>query len=559
MAPGDRRNALAVACAATVLAVAAAAAGHPSDATAIRAAAPPAPAGRVATPAPRAKPGAPSAGTSRPYDEKRWALIIGVSRYEDLGGMLPDLQGPSNDARRISEALINHGRFDPKHVVVVADETPLPPTRDNILQQLDRVTEEIQGDDGLLVLFFAGHGVEVAGEAYLLPSNVRGVDQLGSSKFTGSAVRVSEIRQHIEESNIRHVVLLLDACRDNPANPAGRGRGIGPARNTPAFRQAFAWNNSVTIFSTQTGKEAFETGRRPSVGYFADALSGALSGRAKLAINANGEVTVASLMDYLPGAVEAKVRKELKRDQTPQIIANVGGSIALAFPSWTASASSASPEADGDPEADPTLEGGGAAPAEGMANIRLRLPDRARTRPDLKVSRNFFSIDQSALGDPVTVMPGKQFFEVQLPGYRPWSKDFDAEAGNIDVTVSLEPQRRPLWLSLGVAVVGAGAVVTGLIFGQHAHTLSDEVMRVCNPPTPACNFTPGAPVAEKQADGRRANTIEAILLVAGGVLVAGGAAAASYFYFTRPALAAPAGFDVAIGGGSARATWSRAF
>jgi hypothetical protein len=558
MASGDRRNALAVACAAAVLAVAASATGQASDAIGGAA---PAPTAGPGTAAARAKPGALSAAASRPYDEKRWALIIGVSRYEDLGGMLPDLQGPSNDARRISEALINHGRFDPKHVVVVADETPLPPTRDNILQQLDRVTEEIQGDDGLLVLFFAGHGVEVAGEAYLLPSNVRGVDQLGSSKFTGSAVRVSEIRQHIEESNIRHVVLLLDACRDNPANPAGRGRGIGPARNTPAFRQAFAWNNSVTIFSTQTGKEAFETGRRPSVGYFADALSAALSGRAKLAINANGEVTVASLMDYLPGAVEAKVRKELKRDQTPQIIANVGGSIALAFPSSTTSSSTspASPEPDADASADATPESGGAASAEGMANIRLRLPDRARTRPDLKVSRNFFSIDQSALGDPVTVMPGKQFFEVQLPGYRPWSKDFDAEAGNIDVTVSLEPQRRPLWLSLGVAVVGASAVVTGLIFGQHAHTLSDEVMRACNPWTPACNFTPGAPLADKQADGQRANTIEAILLVAGGVLLAGGAAAASYFYFTRPALAAPAGFDVAIGGGSARATWSHAF
>jgi uncharacterized caspase-like protein len=462
------------------------------------------------------------------YDPKRWALVIGVSHYEDLGGLLIDLHGPHNDARRISEALINKGHFDPRQVIVVADETPLLPTRDNILQQLDTVTENAQ--DGLLVLFFAGHGLESDGEAYLLPRNVRGVEAPNSARFRSSAVPVSEIRKHIAESGVKHVVLFLDACRDNPRDPAPRGRGPGsPRRDGQTFRSAFTWNNSVTIFSTQTGQEAFETGGEPSVGYFADALARALSGDSARAINGAGEVTIGSLMDYLPDAVDRRVHKDLKRSQRPQILADTGGSIALAYPGTSRTLKKPDEVSDGGDG-----DGDDHPPPKTDAHLRLRLPQAALARAGLVVTRNKFSIDRATLDEPMALQAGKQFLVVDLPGYRPWSRDLDIASGETVVDVQLEPKRLPIYAGLSVALVGVGAMAVGIGYGLHASSLGDEVTAACKM---GCDFQPGSPLWQKDQDGQSAETKMTAFLITGGLLAAGGAATAAYFYWSRPPLA----------------------
>jgi hypothetical protein len=490
--------------------------------------------------------GAPPPAQAKPdYDRTRFALIIGVSRYADQSAnLLADLRGPSNDARRLSEALINKGRFDPKHVVVITEGTPLAPTRDVILDQLSRVTDQVKDTkDAFLIFYFAGHGISSEGEAYLLPSNVIAVDRPDSPIFRSTAISVSLVRKTIEDSKAEHVVLMLDACRDNPASPVPRARGAAPAQNTEAFRGAFNWKNSVTIFATQPGKEAFESGREPSVGYFADALARALMGNDPRAINGAGEVTVGTLMDYLPEEVDQRVRQDLPgRSQRPQLLVDTGAKIVLSYPGLAKIAIGAVAEpSPGDASA---LSPAPAPPA----HLRFRLPTQALVRAGLVVTRNYFSVDPSTLTDPMAVAPGKQFLEVKLPGYRDWSREIEVRSGSTDVDVRLEPQRKYLVASLATAGVGVGALVAGAVWGARAASLAREVSACASP----CIWQP---VNGKEQEGMRDATLSKVFFVSGGLLLAAGSAAAAYIYWGRPTLApdpVPPGlaFTPQRGGGS---------
>ena len=93
-------------------------------------------------------------------DPSRWAVIIGVNTYSQSRALHP-LRGPGNDAKNLTDVLISYGRFAPDHILVLADGTATPPTNDNITIAFSRVAKEVP-EDGLLVIFFAGHGIALA-------------------------------------------------------------------------------------------------------------------------------------------------------------------------------------------------------------------------------------------------------------------------------------------------------------------------------------------------------------------------------------------------------------
>src|SRR6266508_496170 len=107
-----------------------------------------------------------------PEKSKRYALIIGVDKYSD--GSISSLDGASNDAKALADALIRHAGFPADQVILLASDQPpqRQPTREEILLRLSNLRSAAP-KDGLLVVAFAGHGIERNGQAYLLPSNAR--------------------------------------------------------------------------------------------------------------------------------------------------------------------------------------------------------------------------------------------------------------------------------------------------------------------------------------------------------------------------------------------------
>src|SRR5262249_46983690 len=105
-----------------------------------------------------------------PSNSKRYAIIIGVDQYADT--QITTLGGASNDAKALAKALVQYAGFPSEQVTLLASDQPAErqPTRGNILRRLSNMAAVIP-PDGLLLLSFAGHGIERGGQAFLLPSD----------------------------------------------------------------------------------------------------------------------------------------------------------------------------------------------------------------------------------------------------------------------------------------------------------------------------------------------------------------------------------------------------
>ena len=132
--------------------------------------------------------------------EKRQALVIGNARYASI-----PLDNPEHDARLVASTLRKLG-FE------VAEHLNLN-VRD-FRRVLREFTRRVQDEDGVAVLYYAGHGVQINGRNYLLPVdiNLRDEEEIKDDSVDVDDVFVSRI----ERARTQVRIVILDACRDNP-------------------------------------------------------------------------------------------------------------------------------------------------------------------------------------------------------------------------------------------------------------------------------------------------------------------------------------------------------
>ncbi|PYS57059.1 MAG: hypothetical protein DMF74_27005 [Acidobacteria bacterium] len=249
-----------------------------------------------------------------PAIAKRYAVVIGVDQYADT--QITTLGGASNDAKTLANALIQYAGFPGEQVTLLASDQPAErqPTRGNILRRLSNMAAVVP-PDGLLLLSFAGHGIERSGQAFLLPADAQVSDDVELLEQT--AINVSQIKERIKKIGVTQVLLILDACRNDPV---GRANADNPL--TPAYTRGFNFdvrNREVqafaTLYATEVGHRAYEF-KEKKQGYFTWILVEALRGAAA---NEKGEVTLASLVKYLQERVPKRVLQDLGpgKDQKP--------------------------------------------------------------------------------------------------------------------------------------------------------------------------------------------------------------------------------------------------
>jgi uncharacterized caspase-like protein len=148
-----------------------------------------------------------------PVDQgKRVALVIGNSAYKNA----EKLQNPGNDARSIAEVLTRTG-FE----VTLGTDLDQPGMQ-QALRDFGLKAEEAD----VAVVYYAGHGVQVAGENYLLPVDAtleRERDLLYE------ALPLNLVMGEVAQSQKLGLV-ILDACHDNPLAEHLR-RILGPIRS----------------------------------------------------------------------------------------------------------------------------------------------------------------------------------------------------------------------------------------------------------------------------------------------------------------------------------------
>ncbi|MGM9506828.1 caspase family protein [Larkinella sp. GY13] len=151
---------------------------------------------------------APNPSVTPSVLKNRYAFIVGNSGYLEGRG----LEGrPLNDARDIAERLQTLGFTVTRHEDL-ADKQSF----EKAFQQFNRTAK---GADAAL-FFYAGHGIEVAGENYMIPTAAK-LEQKEDVRY--EAFPVSRVLDEFRELGAKNSIVLLDACRENPFRSWSRG------------------------------------------------------------------------------------------------------------------------------------------------------------------------------------------------------------------------------------------------------------------------------------------------------------------------------------------------
>ena len=132
-------------------------------------------------------------------DAKNFALLIGNSKYQHCS----ELSNPANDVALISRSL-KKGGYDVSSIqdAKLADMT----------KALSRFCEKAKSAERVIV-FYAGHGIEVDGKNYLVPVDAK-LEKKGDQKW--EALSLDKLLSELGAANIRVKMVVLDCCRDDP-------------------------------------------------------------------------------------------------------------------------------------------------------------------------------------------------------------------------------------------------------------------------------------------------------------------------------------------------------
>ncbi|HTN97883.1 MAG TPA: caspase family protein [Nordella sp.] len=169
------------------------------------------------------------------------ALVIGNGAYENL----PKLANPGNDADAI-EALLSDLGFDS---VRRTDRGAVALKRD-----LERFAEDARDAD-VAILYYSGHGIEAAGENYLVPvdADISALDAAGERLVPVSAL-IARL-----QAEVPVFIVMLDACRDNPFPPNALVRASSAA--TPAPITAGGLGETRSAVSVEPAEGTAPAGR----------------------------------------------------------------------------------------------------------------------------------------------------------------------------------------------------------------------------------------------------------------------------------------------------------
>jgi hypothetical protein len=145
--------------------------------------------------------GATVVSTINQHPENRIALIIGNSGYK-----VAPLSNPGNDAQDMARALSQLG-FE-----IINKDKMLNLTQKEMKEAIQAFGERIR-NGGVGLFYFAGHGVQVKGENYLIP-----VDAIitKEEEIEYESVNVGFVLAQMVNAQNRLNILILDACRNNP-------------------------------------------------------------------------------------------------------------------------------------------------------------------------------------------------------------------------------------------------------------------------------------------------------------------------------------------------------
>ncbi len=219
--------------------------------------------------------------------ENRTALVIGNADYDQV-----PLKNPVNDARAIADRLKSFDFEVDLHLNV---------NQKDMKKAILAYGEKLKDRKGVGMVYYAGHGVQLNGQNYLIPLEAE-ISKPSDIDLEG--VRLQRVLNEIEHATNRLNIVVLDACRDNPyAGVRGSGDGLTAPASAPS--------GTFIAFSTSPGRAASDGNGKH--GLYTEALLKALD-------NAKG-----MKLEDIFKKVRSEVRKRSKRLQIPWETSSIEG------------------------------------------------------------------------------------------------------------------------------------------------------------------------------------------------------------------------------------------
>jgi hypothetical protein len=163
----------------------------------------------------------------------RYALVIGNAAYPHA-----TLNNPANDATDMAAKLIQRGFMVTQL---------LNANKRQMEESINTFTDTLRGTDAVGLFYYAGHGVELDGENYLVPVDAVLKDEIDARYST---VNVGQLLDRMRQAGNSLNLVILDACRNNPFTRSWRGfNRAGLAQMQPAA-------GTLVLYASEPRKEA---------------------------------------------------------------------------------------------------------------------------------------------------------------------------------------------------------------------------------------------------------------------------------------------------------------
>ena len=262
-----------------------------------------------------------STGAVESVGGQKYAVIVGVSRYEHAAEGIPDLRFADRDAAAFRDFLTSAagGSFSSDNLVFLVNEAA---TSQNVRTALFTFLTRAQPDD-LVVIFFASHGAPDPNDRrnlYLLTYDTRAQD------MGGTAIPMWQLQDVLSRViKARRAVFFTDACHSE-----GIGGGVfGAPRQNNLVNQYLARYTADAQHALMTASDISESsfederwggGHGVFTYFLLQGLGGAADG------DKDGVVTAGELFPY----VRAAVRKATGGRQNPTALPGLAERLALA-------------------------------------------------------------------------------------------------------------------------------------------------------------------------------------------------------------------------------------
>lgn len=175
-----------------------------------------------------------SMALAAPPEPAQYALVIGNASYTQR-----PLANPRNDAQLMANTLKKLGfKVTQGHDL----------DRKGLFASVNAFTESLP-EGAVAMVYYAGHGMQINGANYLLPTDLTLTSEQGSAQ---RAFPLKMLMDKLGSARSAFNIVVLDACRDNPFQPPARYRSFAQL----GLARVASPQGMVIAYSTAPGQQA---------------------------------------------------------------------------------------------------------------------------------------------------------------------------------------------------------------------------------------------------------------------------------------------------------------